>query len=157
MSDRAKIILEGKEHDLPVVTGSEKENAVDISKLRASTGYITIDPGYKNTGATTSAITFLDGEKGILRYRGYPIEQLAEKASFTEVAYLLIYGELPNSIEFQLFERSIKRHTLVHEDMKRFLKHILRRRTRWVSYHQWYHHWLPSILNHKIQIEIRKR
>ena len=122
MSDKAKIILEGKEHDLPVVTGSEKENAVDISKLRASTGYITIDPGYKNTGATTSAITFLDGEKGILRYRGYPIEQLAEKASFTEVAYLLIYGELPNSIEFQLFERSIKRHTLVHEDMKRFFE-----------------------------------
>ena len=80
------------------------------------------DPGYKNTGATTSAITFLDGEKGILRYRGYPIEQLAEKASFTEVAYLLIYGELPNSIEFQLFERSIKRHTLVHEDMKRFFE-----------------------------------
>ena len=122
MSEKAKIILEGKEHDLPVVTGSEKENAVDISKLRASTGYITIDPGYKNTGATTSAITFLDGEKGILRYRGYPIEQLAEKASFTEVAYLLIYGELPNSIEFQLFERSIKRHTLVHEDMKRFFE-----------------------------------
>lgn len=122
MSDTAKIILEGKEHELPVVTGSEKEKAVDISKLRASTGYITIDPGYKNTGATTSAITFLDGEKGILRYRGYPIEQLAESASFIEVAYLLIYGELPNSIEFQLFERSIKRHTLVHEDMKRFFE-----------------------------------
>ena len=122
MSEKAKIVLDNKEHDLPVVTGSENENAIDISKLRASTGYITIDPGYKNTGATKSAITFLDGEKGILRYRGYPIEQLAANASFMEVAYLLIYGELPNAIELQLFERSIKRHTLVHEDMKRFFE-----------------------------------
>jgi citrate synthase len=113
MSKTAKIVLDSNEHDLPVVTGSENENAIDISKLRASTGYITIDPGYKNTGATKSAITFLDGEKGILRYRGYPIEQLAANASFMEVAYLLIYGELPNAIELQLFERSIKRHTLV--------------------------------------------
>ena len=112
MSEKAKIVLDNKEHDLPVVTGSENENAIDISKLRASTGYITIDPGYKNTGATKSAITFLDGEKGILRYRGYPIEQLAANASFMEVAYLLIYGELPNAIELQLFERSIKRHRL---------------------------------------------
>jgi citrate synthase len=110
MSKTAKIVLDSNEHDLPVVTGSENENAIDISKLRASTGYITIDPGYKNTGATKSAITFLDGEKGILRYRGYPIEQLAANASFMEVAYLLIYGELPNAIELQLFERSIKRH-----------------------------------------------
>ena len=122
MSQTAKIVLDKNEHDLPVVTGSESENAIDISKLRASTGYITIDPGYKNTGATTSAITFLDGEKGILRYRGYPIEQLAANASFMEVAYLLIYGELPNAIELQVYERSIKRHTLVHEDMKRFFE-----------------------------------
>ncbi|MEJ6687108.1 MAG: citrate synthase [Crocinitomicaceae bacterium] len=122
MSKTAKIVLDDNEHVLPVVTGSENENAIDISKLRGSTGYITIDPGYKNTGATKSAITFLDGEKGILRYRGYPIEQLAENASFMEVAYLLIYGELPNTIELQLFERSIKRHTLVHEDMKRFFE-----------------------------------
>ena len=122
MSKTAKIVLDENEHVLPVVTGSENENAIDISKLRASTGYITIDPGYKNTGATKSAITFLDGEKGILRYRGYPIEQLADNASFMEVAYLLIYGELPNAIELQLFERSIKRHTLVHEDMKRFFE-----------------------------------
>ena len=111
MSKTAKIVLDENEHVLPVVTGSENENAIDISKLRASTGYITIDPGYKNTGATKSAITFLDGEKGILRYRGYPIEQLADNASFMEVAYLLIYGELPNAIELQLFERSIKRHS----------------------------------------------
>ena len=122
MSQTAKIVLNENEHDLPVVTGSENENAIDISKLRASTGYITIDPGYKNTGATTSAITFLDGEKGILRYRGYPIEQLANNASFLEVSYLLIYGELPNAVELQLFENNIKMHTLVHEDMKRFFE-----------------------------------
>ena len=94
MSKTAKIVLDENEHVLPVVTGSENENAIDISKLRASTGYITIDPGYKNTGATKSAITFLDGEKGILRYRGYPIEQLADKSDFLEVAYLLLYLSL---------------------------------------------------------------
>ena len=96
MSETARINLDGQEYEFPVITGSEGEKAIDISKLRAQTGYITLDVGYKNTGATKSAITFLDGEKGILRYRGYPIEQLAEKASFVEVAYLLIYGELPN-------------------------------------------------------------
>ncbi|NNE54828.1 MAG: citrate synthase [Flavobacteriales bacterium] len=122
MSETAKIILDGQEYEFPVVTGSENEKAIDISKLRASTGYITLDYGFKNTGATQSAVTFLDGEKGILRYRGYPIEQLAEKASFLEVAYLLIYGELPNTGQLEYFTDSIRNHTMVHEDMKRFFE-----------------------------------
>lgn len=105
---------------LPSVRGSESEKAIDISKLREETGYITLDPGYKNTGATKSAITFLDGENGILRYRGYPIEQLAEKSTFIEVAYLLIYGELPTRLELDDFRTQISRHTLIHEDMKLF-------------------------------------
>lgn len=120
MSEVARIILDGVEYELPVITGSENEKAIDISKLRGMSGYITLDPGFKNTGSTKSAITFLDGEKGILRYRGYPIEQLAEKASFIEVAYLLIYGELPNKTELDYFTNSVSNHTLVHEDMKRF-------------------------------------
>ena len=94
MSDFAELSLGDKRIQLPVITGTEDEKAIDIAKLRDETGYITIDSGYKNTGATKSAITFLDGELGILRYRGYSIEELAEKASFLEVAYLLIYGEL---------------------------------------------------------------
>ena len=122
MSGTAKIELEGKTYELPIVRGSENERAIDISKLRDLTGYVTLDTGYKNTGATKSAITFLDGEEGILHYRGYPIEQLAEKASFIEVAYLLIFGELPTTKELNDFEESIKRHTLVHEDMKRFFE-----------------------------------
>ena len=93
MSEIAKIELEGKVFEFPVITGTENEKAIDISNLRQDTGYITLDTGYKNTGATTSAITFLDGEEGILKYRGYGIEELAEKASFIEVAYLLIYGK----------------------------------------------------------------
>jgi citrate synthase len=120
MSETAKIILEGKEYELPVVIGTENEKAIDISKLLDTTGYITIDSGFKNTGATKSAITFLDGDKGILRYRGYPIEQLSEYASFIEVAYLIIYGELPTENELKAFQSSISHHTLVHEDMKRF-------------------------------------
>jgi citrate synthase len=107
MSEIAKITLEGKEFEFPVITGSEGEKAIDISTLRSKTAHITLDPGYKNTGSTTSEITFLDGEKGILRYRGYPIEQLAEKASFLEVAYLLIHGELPNASELDYFTESI--------------------------------------------------
>jgi citrate synthase len=122
MSEIAKIELEGKVYEFPVVEGTENEKAIDITKLRGVTGYITIDSGYKNTGSTTSAITFLDGELGILRYRGYPIEQLAEKASFIEVAYLLIYGELPTQAELGDFESSITKHTLVHEDMKQFFE-----------------------------------
>lgn len=122
MSEIAKIELDGKSYELPVVTGSENEKAIDISKLRDLSGYVTLDTGYKNTGATKSNITFLDGELGILHYRGYSIEQLAEKASFIEVAYLLIYGELPTKSEFDEFESNIKSHTLIHEDMKRFFE-----------------------------------
>jgi citrate synthase len=122
MSEIAKIELDGKTFEFPVIVGSENEKAIDISKLRDTTGYVTLDSGYKNTGATKSAITFLDGEEGILRYRGYPIEQLAEKASFLEVAYLLIYGELPTQAQLDSFRNSITKHTLVHEDMKQFFE-----------------------------------
>jgi citrate synthase len=120
MSEKAKIVLGGSEYELPVIEGTENEKAVDISKMRGQSGYITIDPGFKNTGSTKSAITFLDGEKGILRYRGYPIEQLAEEATFIEVAYLLIYGNLPTTEQLENFTESITKHTLVHEDMKQF-------------------------------------
>jgi len=122
MSEIAKIELEGKTYEFPVITGTENEKAIDISKLRDTTGYVTLDTGYKNTGATKSAITFLDGEKGILHYRGYPIEQLAEKATFIEVAYLLIYGALPTQAQLDSFSNSITKHTLVHEDMKQFFE-----------------------------------
>ena len=122
MSETAKIELEGKVYEFPVIEGTENEKAIDISRLRQETGYVTLDSGYKNTGACLSAITFLDGEEGILRYRGYPIEQLAEKASFIEVAYLLIYGALPTQTELDNFTESIKKHTLVHEDMKQFFE-----------------------------------
>lgn len=122
MSEVAKIELDGKVYELPIITGSENEKAIDIGKLRALSGYITIDKGFKNTGSTESAITFLNGEEGILRYRGYPIEQLADQASFLEVAYLLIYDHLPNKAEFDSFEKKITMHTMVDEDMKRFLE-----------------------------------
>ncbi len=122
MSETAKIELDGKTYEFPVVVGTENEKAIDISKLRDTTGYVTLDTGYKNTGATKSAITFLDGELGILHYRGYPIEQLAEKATFIEVAYLLIYGKLPTQVELDDFSNSITKHTLVHEDMKQFFE-----------------------------------
>ncbi|MDG1916011.1 MAG: citrate synthase [Crocinitomix sp.] len=122
MSEIAKIELDGKFYELPIITGSENEKALDISKLRGQSGYITIDRGFKNTGSCTSAITFLDGEKGILRYRGYPIEQLAENASFLEVTYLILKGELPNAEQLASFEERIDSHTLVHEDMKRFFE-----------------------------------
>ena len=120
MSEIAKIRVDGKEIELPVVTGTENEKAIDISKLRSLTGVITIDPGFKNTGSTESKITFLDGEKGILKYRGYSIEELAAKASFIEVAYLIIYGDLPNKSKLEAFEKKISQHTLIHEDMKKF-------------------------------------
>lgn len=122
MSETAKIILDGKEYEFPTVVGTENEKAIDISSLRSQTGYITLDYGFKNTGSTSSAITFLDGEKGILRYRGYPIEQLAEQAEFLEVAFLIIYGELPSKEEYEEFKDAIVHHTLVHEDMKHFLE-----------------------------------
>ncbi|WKV11767.1 citrate synthase [Marivirga harenae] len=121
MSDHAKLSYAGKDYDLPVIQGTEKEIAVDISKLRASSGLITIDPGFKNTGSTKSAITFLNGEEGILRYRGYSIEELAEKSSFLEVSYLLIYGDLPTQAQLEKFQNQITTHTLVHEDIKKIL------------------------------------
>jgi len=120
MAEVAKIILEDQSYDLPVVVGTENEKAIDIAKLRDQSGYITLDTGYKNTGATKSAITYLDGENGILHYRGYPIEQLAERSNFLEVAYLLIFGELPNSEQFSNFQARIKQHTLVHENTQLF-------------------------------------
>ena len=122
MSDSASLNFEGKEIKLPVIIGSENEKAIDISKLRSETGLVTLDKGFKNTGSTTSNITYLDGEKGILRHRGYSIEDLASKATFTEVCYLLIYGELPSKIELDDFENKIRVHTLVHEDFKIILE-----------------------------------
>jgi citrate synthase len=119
MSEKAIITLDGKNYEMPVITGTENEKAFDIGKLRGQSGYVTFDEGYKNTGATQSAITFLDGEKGILRYRGYEIEDLASRASFTEVAYLLLYGELPTTSQLSEFEHSLTQHTLVHENLKK--------------------------------------
>ena len=120
MEEFAELKIKGESYQLPVITGSEDEKAIDISKLRAQTGYVTLDSGFKNTGSTTSSVTYLDGENGILRYRGYTIEELAEKASFLEVAHLLINGELPSATELAEFEQNITNHTLIHEDMKRF-------------------------------------
>lgn len=122
MSEKASITLDGNTVELPVIVGTENEKAIDISKLRDQSGYITLDPGYKNTGSTKSAITFLDGEKGILQYRGYPIEQLAEKATFMEVAYLLIYGELPSKQVLEKFRNDVRSKMMVHEDMKMFFQ-----------------------------------
>ena len=119
MQETVKIIIEGQEHEFPVVEGTEKEKAIDISALRAKTGYITIDEGFKNTGSTYSGITFLDGEEGILQYRGYSIEELAEKAEFLEVAYLLIYGELPSKEEYTKFKYEVTTRSLVNEDMRK--------------------------------------
>ncbi|MEO8794846.1 MAG: citrate synthase [Daejeonella sp.] len=120
MSEAATLKLGDNTYDLPVITGTENEKAIDISKLRDQSGYITLDSGYKNTGATKSAITFLDGEEGVLKYRGYTIETLAANSTFLEVAYLLIYGDLPTKSEIKEFQITISRHTLVHEDMKKF-------------------------------------
>jgi citrate synthase len=122
MSNTAEIKVDGKTMVLPVIEGTENEKAIDISSLRTDSGVITIDPGFKNTGSTKSAITFLDGELGILRYRGYSIEELAEKSTFLEVAYLLIYGELPSAEKYADFKDNITKHTLVHEDIKKILE-----------------------------------
>ena len=115
-----KININGKEIELPIIEGTENENGIDITKLRKETGYITLDPGYANTGACISNITFIDGEKGILRYRGYPIEQLAGKVSFTDTAFLLLNGEFPNIDEKKYFSKKLRQHANIHEDMKRF-------------------------------------
>ncbi|MFM7431445.1 MAG: citrate synthase [Flammeovirgaceae bacterium] len=121
MAKTAELIFDGKSYKLPIVEGTENEVALDISNLLEETGTITLDLGYKNTGATESAITFLDGDKGILRHRGYSIEDLAGKSSFLEVAYLLIFGELPMKDQLDKFSDDIKRHTMVHEDIKKIL------------------------------------
>ena len=124
MQEQAKLTVNvgGSEqtHELPVVVGTEQERAVDIGSLRAKTGYVCLDPAFMNTASTTSAITFLDGEQGILRYRGYPIEQLGANSSFVEVCYLVIYGQLPTKTELDKFTTRLTRHSLIHEDMKRF-------------------------------------
>ncbi|RKZ09630.1 citrate (Si)-synthase, partial [bacterium] len=118
MAETAKLIIDGKEYEFDVIEGSEGERAIDISKLRAQTGYITMDPGYANTGSCQSSITFIDGEKGILRYRGYPIDQLASQSSFLETSLLVLKGELPSADELAAFEDEITYHTLLHEDMR---------------------------------------
>ncbi len=121
MSKIAVLELEGKKYEFPVIVGSENEVAIDINKLRDLTGAITLDPGYKNSGSCTSEITYLDGEEGILRYRGYSIEDLADKANFLEVSYLLIFGELPTKQELEKFETNIRKYTLVNEEMKNII------------------------------------
>src|SRR5690554_6196865 len=118
MADHAELRIGDQTISLPIVVGTEGEKAIDIQKLRAQTGYITLDPGYANTGSCRSAITFIDGDEGILRYRGYPIEQLAEKATFLEVAYLLIYGELPTADELTTFEGKVSDRMMLDERMR---------------------------------------
>src|SRR3569623_684897 len=120
MADMGKIILDDKQLDCPIITSTEGEKAIDISKLRSTTGYITMDPGFGNTGSCKSAITYLDGDKGILRYRGIPIEQLAEQSTFVETAYLLIYGKLPTQPVLEKFSEAFNEHSMIHEDMKNF-------------------------------------
>ncbi len=123
MTEKAKIILpDGQTMDLPVLTGSENEKGIDISGLRKQTGYITLDPGFVNTGSCESSITFLDGEKGVLQFRGYPIEELAEESTFIEVAYLLINGELPKKDQLENFTNRISLHSMIHEDMRHFFE-----------------------------------
>ena len=122
MSDKATLKIDGQEYEFPLITGTENETAIDVKALRAATGgVITIDPGYKNTGSCTSGITFLNGEEGILRYRGYSIEELADKADFLEVAYLLIFGELPTAEQLEKFHTDIKSKSIVDEDVKKII------------------------------------
>ncbi|MEI7867547.1 MAG: citrate synthase [Candidatus Methylumidiphilus sp.] len=120
MSKTATLQLDGNTFEIPIIVGAEGEKALDITRLRDQTGYITLDSGYGNTGACLSAITFIDGDKGILRYRGIDIAELCEKSTFTEVSYLLIYGHLPNADEFAHFKERVHHHSLIHEDMKSF-------------------------------------
>ena len=118
---KAQLILDGKKTiDLPIIEGSENEKAIDITSLRSQTGYITLDPGYGNTGACKSDITFIDGESGILRYRGFPIEQVVSKTTFTDLSHLLIYGDNDNPEHLIQFKKSLRKHAVIHEDMKRF-------------------------------------
>jgi citrate synthase len=120
VTDKVEFKLKDSSFEAPVVVGTENERAIDIANLRAKTGLVTIDPAFMNTASTKSAITFLDGEKGILRYRGYPIEQIAEQSRFVETSHLLIYGELPTKTELDRFSNNLTRHSLIHEDMKHF-------------------------------------
>ena len=120
MDQRAKLQLEEQFVDLPIATGTEAERVIDVTKLRQETGLTTYDPGYVNTASCSSAIIFLDGDQGILRYRGIPIEQLAEQSTFLETAYLLLYGRLPSQTEYQTFVNTITRHTMLHEEVKQF-------------------------------------
>ncbi len=117
---KAQLILDGKTIDLPIIKGTEDEKGIDVTQLRSETNHITFDPSYGNTGSCSSDITYISGEKGILRYRGYPIEQLADNSSFVEVIYLLLYGELPDRQELESFNNKLTYHSLIHEDMKRF-------------------------------------
>lgn len=118
MTHSAKLHYDDKTVELPIITGSENERAVDIRALRGTTGLVTLDDGYGNTGACLSNITFIDGEQGVLRYRGYPIEELADKSTFVETAYLLIFGELPSESQLAEFRRLLTRHQFIHEDMR---------------------------------------
>lgn len=127
MQETAKLIVGGRTFELPIVRGTEGEKALDISHLRKETGLITLDPGYANTGSCESSITFMDGEKGVLRYRGIPVEQLAERSSFVETAYLLINGTLPTRHELTRFSVMLNDHSLVHEDMRAFFENFPRR------------------------------
>jgi citrate synthase len=127
MGKTATLTIDGKTYEFPIVEGSEGERAIDISNLRKETGLITLDPGYANTGSCESSITFMDGEKGILRYRGIPVEQLAEHSSFRETSYLLINGELPTREELNRFSALLNDHSLIHEDMRSFFENFPRR------------------------------
>jgi citrate synthase len=122
VTDKASIQVGDTKLDVPVVIGTEDERAIDVAQLRAKTGYVTLDPAFMNTASTKSAITFIDGDKGILRYRGIPIEQLAEKSTFVETAYLLIYGQLPQEPQLKEWSQKLTRHSLLHEDMKHFFE-----------------------------------
>lgn len=120
----AKLSLEGQEYEFPVFQGTENETAIDVSNLRGTTNAITYDPGYGNTGSCKSAITYIDGEKGILRYRGYPIEELVKKCRFPDVAYLMVYGDLPNEEQSKQWRHDLMTHSLVHESLLKFFDHI---------------------------------
>jgi len=120
MKEKATLKVGDRTIELPVVVGTEDEKGIDISSLRKETGYITLDPGYVNTGSALSSITYIDGDAGILRYRGYPIEELAERSNFVETSYLLIHGELPNPTQYERFRQRLRMHSMLHEDMKHF-------------------------------------
>ncbi len=120
MSDKATLSFGDRSVELPIMSGTENELAIDVSQLRKETGLVTLDPGYVNTGSTLSSITYIDGEEGILRYRGYPIEELAQRSNFVETSYLLIHGELPTPTQYEQFRQRLRLHSMIHEDLKHF-------------------------------------